>query len=186
MSANPGIEPSPVNSEAYVTDPHSVIARLRAEDPIHFVPGLPFWLATRYDDVRALFTDPNVTNDPRAWQCGDCIAQRAPGRAGVAFDLEGLDAVDRILGQARDAVRAARAGREHQGLAVVGRGTLARHRERKHNCGCGAMRQAHAGNGYHAVQSRALRTAVRNQTPASPQCPPTAFSARKLSGSGCT
>jgi cytochrome P450 len=39
-----------------------------AEDPIHFVPGLGFWLATRYDDVRALFTDPNVTNDPRAWE----------------------------------------------------------------------------------------------------------------------
>ncbi len=68
MSANPGIEPSPVNSEAFVTDPFSIIARLREEDPIHFVPGLPFWYATRYDDVRALFTHPDVTNDPRAWQ----------------------------------------------------------------------------------------------------------------------
>ena len=68
MSANPGIEPSPVNSEAFVTEPHAIIARLRQEDPIHFVPGLPFWMATRYDDVRALFTDPNVTNDPRAWE----------------------------------------------------------------------------------------------------------------------
>jgi cytochrome P450 len=68
MSANPGIEPSPVNSEAWVTDPYPIIARLRAEDPIHFVPGLPFWYATRYEDVRALFTHPDVTNDPRAWQ----------------------------------------------------------------------------------------------------------------------
>jgi cytochrome P450 len=25
-------------------------------------------MATRYDDVRQLFTDPNVTNDPRAWE----------------------------------------------------------------------------------------------------------------------
>ena len=68
MSQNSGIEPSPVNSEEYVTAPYSVIARLRAEDPIHFVPGLGFWLATRYDDVRQLFTDPNVTNDPRAYE----------------------------------------------------------------------------------------------------------------------
>jgi cytochrome P450 len=68
MSQNSGIEPSPVNSEEYVTAPYSVIARLRAEDPIHFVPGLGFWLATRYDDVRQLFTDSNVTNDPRAYE----------------------------------------------------------------------------------------------------------------------
>ena len=68
MTQNSGIEPSPVNSEEYVTAPYSVIARLRAEDPIHFVPGLGFWLATRYDDVRQLFTDPNVTNDPRAYE----------------------------------------------------------------------------------------------------------------------
>jgi cytochrome P450 len=68
MTQNSGIEPSPVLSEEYLTAPHEVIARLRAEDPIHFVPGLGFWLATRYDDVRQLFTDPNVTNDPRAWE----------------------------------------------------------------------------------------------------------------------
>lgn len=68
MTQSSGIEPSPVLSEEYVTAPHDVIARLRAEDPIHFVPGLGFWLVTRYDDVRQLFTDPNVTNDPRAWE----------------------------------------------------------------------------------------------------------------------
>jgi len=68
MNQNPGILPSPVLSEDYITKPYEVVARLRAEDPIHFVPGLGFWLATRYDDVRALFTDPNVTNDPRAWE----------------------------------------------------------------------------------------------------------------------
>ena len=68
MSQNHGIEPSPVLSEDYITAPYTVIARLRAEDPIHFVPGLGFWLATRYDDVRRLFTDPNVTNDPRAYE----------------------------------------------------------------------------------------------------------------------
>jgi cytochrome P450 len=59
---------SPVLSEDYVLEPHAVIARLRADDPVHFVPGFGFWLVTRYDDVRRLFTDPDVTNDPRAFE----------------------------------------------------------------------------------------------------------------------
>jgi cytochrome P450 len=59
---------SPVLSEEYVLEPHAVIARLRAEDPVHFVPGFGFWMVTRYDDVRRLFTDPNVTNDPRVYE----------------------------------------------------------------------------------------------------------------------
>jgi len=70
MSENHATEPSPVLSEEYLTAPHTILARLRAEDPIHFVPvpGFSFWMATRYDDVRQLFTDPNVTNDPRAYE----------------------------------------------------------------------------------------------------------------------
>jgi cytochrome P450 len=59
---------SPVLSEEYVLDPYPVIARLRSEDPVHFVPGIGFWLVTRYDDVRRLFTDENVTNDPRVYE----------------------------------------------------------------------------------------------------------------------
>jgi cytochrome P450 len=59
---------SPVLSEEYVLDPYPIIARLRIEDPVHFVPGIGFWMVTRYDDVRRLFTDENVTNDPRAYE----------------------------------------------------------------------------------------------------------------------
>jgi len=59
---------SPVLSEEYVLDPYAVVARLREEDPVHFVPGLGFWLVTRYEDVSRLFTDDNVTNDPRAYE----------------------------------------------------------------------------------------------------------------------
>ena len=55
-------------TEEFMVDPYKVIARLRQEDPVHFVPGLGFWFVTRYDDVRQLFTDPNVTNDPRAYE----------------------------------------------------------------------------------------------------------------------
>ncbi|MEW6272555.1 MAG: cytochrome P450 [Thermodesulfobacteriota bacterium] len=64
--ATAGVLESPVLGEAYVLDPAAVIARLRESDPVHFVPGLGLWLVTRYDDVRRLFTDPDVTNDPRA------------------------------------------------------------------------------------------------------------------------
>src|SRR5215471_8924239 len=59
---------SPVLSEEFLLEPHKVIAWLRAEDPVHFVPGLGFWMVTRYDDVRRLFTDPDATNDPRAYE----------------------------------------------------------------------------------------------------------------------
>src|SRR5262245_47063621 len=68
MQATAEVLESPVLSDAYVLDPIPVIARLRSEDPVHFLPGLGFSLVTRYDDVRRLFTDPDVTNDPRAFE----------------------------------------------------------------------------------------------------------------------
>jgi cytochrome P450 enzyme len=68
MGATAEVYGSPVLTEAYVLDPYPTIAHLRASDPVHFVPGLGFWLVTRYDDVRRLFTDENVTNDPRAYE----------------------------------------------------------------------------------------------------------------------
>jgi cytochrome P450 len=55
-------------TEAFVLDPIPVIARLREEDPVHFMPFGNFWMVTRYDDVRRLFTDPDVTNDRRVWE----------------------------------------------------------------------------------------------------------------------
>ncbi len=48
---------------------NAIVHRLRAEDPVHLVPGLGFWLVTRHDDVKRLFNDPeNVTNDRRAYE----------------------------------------------------------------------------------------------------------------------
>jgi cytochrome P450 len=68
MESTAEVLDSPVLSEEYLLEPHTVIARLRDADPVHFVPGLGFWLVTRYDDVRRLFTDPDATNDPRAYE----------------------------------------------------------------------------------------------------------------------
>lgn len=50
-------------------DPNPLIHRLREQDPVHFVEPLGFWFATRHDDVKRLFHDPeNVTHDKRAWE----------------------------------------------------------------------------------------------------------------------
>jgi cytochrome P450 len=68
MSEAASVVESPVLSDEYVLDPYPIIARLRVEDPVHFVPGIGFWMVTRYDDVRRLLTDENVTNDPRAYE----------------------------------------------------------------------------------------------------------------------
>ena len=39
---------------AVMANPHPALARLRAEDPVHWSPALKSWLITRHDDVRAL------------------------------------------------------------------------------------------------------------------------------------
>jgi cytochrome P450 len=50
-------------------DPAPIVHRLRAEDPVHYVPAFGFWFITRHDDVKRLFHDPeNVTPDRRAWE----------------------------------------------------------------------------------------------------------------------
>ena len=60
---------SPIESETFQFDPYPVLARLREEDPVHWVPGLDFWWVTRHDDVRRLLDDPeNATGDRRAWE----------------------------------------------------------------------------------------------------------------------
>ncbi len=69
MPSTPEVPESPIQSEAFFFNPYPVIARLRQEDPVHWVPGLGFWWVTRYDDVRRLLDDPeNATGDRRAWQ----------------------------------------------------------------------------------------------------------------------
>ena len=68
MSPKPDAPSSPFLDPGFPENPYPAIARLRAEDPVHEVPGLGFWFVTRYDDVKRLLTDPAVTNDRRAWE----------------------------------------------------------------------------------------------------------------------
>ncbi len=59
--------PDPFFSDAYREDMPGVIARMRREDPVHYLAPIDSWIVTRYDLVHRLYTDPNVDNDPRAY-----------------------------------------------------------------------------------------------------------------------
>ena len=60
---------SPVLDPSFMDDPYPALARLRAEDPVHYVAPLGFWLILRHDDVKRLFNDPeNATPDRRHWE----------------------------------------------------------------------------------------------------------------------
>jgi cytochrome P450 len=48
-------------------DPHPLWQQLRREDPVHWTQGLvrPFWSVTRYDDIVAAFSEPNLFTSTR-------------------------------------------------------------------------------------------------------------------------
>ena len=43
--------------------PYPVLARLRAEDPVHWSPALKAWVVTRYDDVRHVLAGDELSPD---------------------------------------------------------------------------------------------------------------------------
>ena len=48
-------------------DPHPLWQQLRREDPAHWTEGLVrgFWSVTRYDDIIAVFREPNLFTSTR-------------------------------------------------------------------------------------------------------------------------
>jgi cytochrome P450 len=67
MSAAPETVDFSFDSDQVRKDPYPLLHRLREHDPVHHVAGMDFWLVTRYEDVRALFTDPRASGDRRVW-----------------------------------------------------------------------------------------------------------------------
>ncbi len=60
---------SPFLEPGFMDDPYPALAKLRAEDPVHYVAPLGFWLILRHDDVKRLFNDPEyATPDRRVWE----------------------------------------------------------------------------------------------------------------------
>jgi len=51
------------DAPGFLRDPFPLFARLRAEDPVHWSPRLKAWVLTRYDDVRAVLLDREMSSD---------------------------------------------------------------------------------------------------------------------------
>jgi len=47
----------------FLRDPFPVLRRLREDDPVHWSPRLKAWVLTRYDDVKAVCLDKEVSSD---------------------------------------------------------------------------------------------------------------------------
>jgi pimeloyl-[acyl-carrier protein] synthase len=50
-------------TDTFHADPAPVFARMRAEHPVHWDPGLGTWVITRYDDVTRVIRDPALSVD---------------------------------------------------------------------------------------------------------------------------
>jgi len=62
MSGTEAIDFRP-DSPGFLSDPFPIYRRLRAEDPVHWSPRLKSWVLTRYDDVRQVLLDREVSSD---------------------------------------------------------------------------------------------------------------------------
>ena len=62
MSRTEAIDFRP-DAPAFLADPFPLYRRLRAEDPVHWSPRLKSWVLTRYDDVRQVLLDREVSSD---------------------------------------------------------------------------------------------------------------------------
>lgn len=63
----PDLTPEDVTLDQLTTDPHPVLARLRADHPVAWVPALGGWLVTSHDLAVAVMRDPSTftVDDPR-------------------------------------------------------------------------------------------------------------------------
>jgi cytochrome P450 len=51
------------DAPAFLADPFPLYRRMREEDPVHWSPRLKAWVLTRYDDIRAICLDREVSSD---------------------------------------------------------------------------------------------------------------------------
>jgi hypothetical protein len=51
------------DTPAFLRDPFPLLARMRSEDPVHWSPRLKSWVLTRYDDIKAVCLDKEVSSD---------------------------------------------------------------------------------------------------------------------------
>lgn len=84
---------APATLSDFAEDPYPTYARLRAEDPVAFVPDLKMYLVTRYDDVRHVLADPaTYTTDS-----SKSLIKRTFGEQVLSLDGAPHDALKRLL-----------------------------------------------------------------------------------------
>ncbi|CAM5778883.1 hypothetical protein [Rhizobacter fulvus] len=49
------------DTREFFADPYPIYRRLREEDPVHWSPRLRAWVLTRYDDVKKVLLDRDVS-----------------------------------------------------------------------------------------------------------------------------
>ena len=59
-----GIELTPLD-QSFRVDPHPVLARLRAREPVHYDQVINRWVLTRADDIEQVLRDRSMSVDPR-------------------------------------------------------------------------------------------------------------------------
>ena len=62
MSVTEAIDFRP-DTPAFLADPFPVYRQLREQDPVHWSPKLKAWVLTRYDDIKAVCLDKEVSSD---------------------------------------------------------------------------------------------------------------------------
>jgi len=62
MSGTVAIDFRPDSAE-FLADPFATYRQLREKDPVHWSPRLKAWVLTRYDDVRAVLLDREISSD---------------------------------------------------------------------------------------------------------------------------
>jgi len=46
--------------DPYLSDPYAFWIRARAAEPVFYSPELNYWVVTRYEDIKAVFSDPKT------------------------------------------------------------------------------------------------------------------------------
>ena len=62
MNSRPALEFRPDDPD-FIRDPFPLFKRMRDEDPVHWSPRIKSWVLTRYDDVKAVCLDREISSD---------------------------------------------------------------------------------------------------------------------------
>jgi cytochrome P450 len=63
VSANLGALEFRPDAPEFLRDPFPLLRRMREEDPVHWSPRLKSWVLTRYDDIKAVCLDREISSD---------------------------------------------------------------------------------------------------------------------------